>query len=119
MGARNRGGIGLSYRPARLHRLRRIHSLESIPGLHKRLKIRARSTDLFPIYVLASPGDAQHGLQQGGGGETEADDGGVAPHSQVRLNRQSHENYPNFKKKFTLIKQCFVLSDLQKLSFKL
>ncbi len=30
MGARNRGGIGLSYWP-----------LESIPGLHKRLKIRA------------------------------------------------------------------------------
>ncbi len=29
IGARNRVGIGLSYRPAR-------HSLESIPGLHKR-----------------------------------------------------------------------------------
>ncbi len=41
MGARNRGGIGLSYRPARLHRLDGIHSLESIPGLHKRLKLRA------------------------------------------------------------------------------
>ncbi len=41
-GARNRVGIGLSYRPARL-----IHSLESIPGLHKRLKIRA-----FSIYQL-------------------------------------------------------------------
>jgi hypothetical protein len=34
MGARNRGGIGLSYRPARLH-AGGIHSLESIPGLHK------------------------------------------------------------------------------------
>ena len=33
-GARNRVGIGLSYRPARLHSW-------SIPGLNKRLKIRA------------------------------------------------------------------------------
>jgi hypothetical protein len=33
MGARNRVGLGLSYRPARLH------SLESIPGLFKNLKI--------------------------------------------------------------------------------
>jgi hypothetical protein len=41
MGARNRGGIGLSYRPARLHRLGEF-TLESIPGLHKRLKIRAQ-----------------------------------------------------------------------------
>jgi hypothetical protein len=41
MGARNRVGIGLSYRPARLHRADGINPLESIPGLHKRLKIRA------------------------------------------------------------------------------
>jgi hypothetical protein len=43
MGARNRVGIGLSHRHARLHRLAPggIHSLESIPGLHKRLKIPA------------------------------------------------------------------------------
>jgi hypothetical protein len=62
MGARHRVGIGLSYRPAGLHRLADsfvwevpdpdgmvrtqgiafpMHSLESIPGLHKRLKIRA------------------------------------------------------------------------------
>ncbi len=34
MGARNRVGIGLSYRPARLHRL-----AESIPGFLKSLKI--------------------------------------------------------------------------------
>jgi hypothetical protein len=40
MGARNRVGIGLSYRPARLHRLS-----ESIPGLLKSLKIRALLTD--------------------------------------------------------------------------
>ncbi len=37
MGARNRVGIWVSYRPARLHRL-----AEFIPGLHKRLKIRAQ-----------------------------------------------------------------------------
>jgi hypothetical protein len=41
MGARNLIGIGLSYRSTRLHRLAGIHSLESIPGLYKRLKIRA------------------------------------------------------------------------------
>jgi hypothetical protein len=35
MGAWNRVGIGISYRPARLHRL-----AELIPGLHKSLKIR-------------------------------------------------------------------------------
>jgi hypothetical protein len=36
MGARKRTGIGLSYRPARLHRL-----AESIPGLPKSLKIQS------------------------------------------------------------------------------
>jgi hypothetical protein len=41
MGARNRGVIGLLYRPARLHRLVEFIPLESIPGLHKRLKILA------------------------------------------------------------------------------
>ena len=40
MGARNRVGIGLSYRPARLHRLAELIPW-NIPGLHKRLKIRA------------------------------------------------------------------------------
>jgi hypothetical protein len=33
--------IGLSYPPARLHRLAGIDSLESIPGLHEHLQIRA------------------------------------------------------------------------------
>ncbi len=37
MRARNRVGIGLSYRPARLHRL-----AEAIPGLLKNLKIPAQ-----------------------------------------------------------------------------
>jgi hypothetical protein len=39
MGARNREGRRLSYRPARLHRLLEISSVESIPGLLKSLKI--------------------------------------------------------------------------------
>ncbi len=44
MGARKRLGIGLSYRPARLHRLHGgIYSLESISGLLKSLKIRAQN----------------------------------------------------------------------------
>ncbi len=43
MGARNRVGIGLSYQPARLHRLAEfIPWNRSIPGLHKRLKVRAQ-----------------------------------------------------------------------------
>jgi hypothetical protein len=40
MGARNREGIGLSYRPARLHRLAELMPWESIPRLIKTLKIR-------------------------------------------------------------------------------
>jgi hypothetical protein len=43
MGARNRVGIGLSYRPARLQKAGGIDSLESILLLHKRLKIPAQS----------------------------------------------------------------------------
>jgi hypothetical protein len=38
MGARNRVGIGLSYRPARLHSPRGMGSLELILGLPKSLK---------------------------------------------------------------------------------
>ncbi len=41
-GARNRIGIGLWYRPARLQRLAEFIPFESIPGLHRRLKIRAQ-----------------------------------------------------------------------------
>jgi hypothetical protein len=41
MGARHWGGIGLSYRPARLHRLAEFIPFWSIPGPHKHLKIRA------------------------------------------------------------------------------
>jgi hypothetical protein len=47
-GYRNQVGIGLSYRPARLHRLAEyLHSLESIPGLYKRLKIWAQEAWQF------------------------------------------------------------------------
>jgi hypothetical protein len=42
MGARHRVGIGLSYRPARATQAGGIDALESIPGLHKRLKIQAQ-----------------------------------------------------------------------------
>jgi hypothetical protein len=55
MGARHRGGIGFLYRPARLHRLGGIHSLESMPGPHKHLKVRAlgpechKSTDKLVV----------------------------------------------------------------------
>jgi hypothetical protein len=44
MGARNRVGIGSSYRPARVE----IDFLESIPGLLKNLKIR--SVVLRPVF---------------------------------------------------------------------
>ncbi len=41
MGTRNRVGIGLSCRPARLHRLAALIPWKSIPGILKSLKIRA------------------------------------------------------------------------------
>jgi hypothetical protein len=51
MGARNRGGIGLAYRPSRLHRLE-----EFIPRLHKRLKIRALFYFLHTVHTDRSRG---------------------------------------------------------------
>jgi hypothetical protein len=52
LGARNRVGIGLSNRAARQHRLS-----ELIPGLHKRLKIRAQGgvTGGWDINHTAAP----------------------------------------------------------------
>jgi hypothetical protein len=47
-------GIGFLYRPARLQ-TGGIHSLESISGLHKRLKIRAlylRGENRWPVIYL-------------------------------------------------------------------
>jgi hypothetical protein len=44
MGARNREGIGLSYRPARLHRLAEFIPWNQFRGAHNHLKIRAQST---------------------------------------------------------------------------
>jgi hypothetical protein len=51
MGARNRVGMGLSYRPARLHSLGGIGSLKSILGLLKSLKIRAYSLTADIVYL--------------------------------------------------------------------
>ncbi len=47
MGARNRVGTGLSYRPARLHSLAEFGSLKSILGLPKSLKLRPLC--LYPL----------------------------------------------------------------------
>jgi hypothetical protein len=61
MGARNRGGIGLLYQATKAGG---IHSLESISGLHKRLKIRAPelipslridSSESIPVPVFKDP----------------------------------------------------------------
>jgi hypothetical protein len=50
MGARHRGGIGFSYRPARLHRL-----AEFIPWHqfrpHKHLKVRAQTMTLLHSFA--------------------------------------------------------------------
>ncbi len=53
MGARNRVGIGLSYRPARLHTAQPggIGSLESILGFLKSIKIRALSRHPFYLHT--------------------------------------------------------------------
>jgi hypothetical protein len=47
MGARNRVGIGLSYRPARLHSLAELVPWNRIHGLHKSLKIWALMCDVW------------------------------------------------------------------------
>jgi hypothetical protein len=47
MGAENRVGIGLSYRPAKVTQSGGIGSLESILGLLKSLKIRAQVPNLL------------------------------------------------------------------------
>jgi hypothetical protein len=53
MGARNRVGIGLSYRSVRLHRL-----AESIPGLLKSIKIK--SLDIY-LYISIEDGGMNPG----------------------------------------------------------
>jgi hypothetical protein len=60
MGTGNRVGIGVSYRPARLHRL-----AESIPGLLKSLKILAQKVEVFGSLPLGG----------GGGGVVEGREG--------------------------------------------
>ncbi len=56
-GARNRVGIGLSFRPARLHNTQPggIGFLESILGLLKRLKIRALYHLWCPVLSVTPP----------------------------------------------------------------
>jgi hypothetical protein len=54
MGARKRVGIGLSYRPARLHRLAELIPCESILGLLKSLKIRALNISFAKNYDNAA-----------------------------------------------------------------
>jgi hypothetical protein len=56
MGARHGVGIGLSCRPARLQPASGIHSLELIPELHKRLKIRAQAMAfIYQILHILTP----------------------------------------------------------------
>jgi hypothetical protein len=50
MKARNRGGRGLSYRPARLHRLAELIPWNRFPGPHTRLKIRALAREPSTVY---------------------------------------------------------------------
>jgi hypothetical protein len=56
MGARDRVGIGLSLLARQATKAGGIHSLESIPGLHKRFKIR-------PLSVFADGGWGGGGLR--------------------------------------------------------
>jgi hypothetical protein len=70
MGARNRVEIGLSYRPARLHRLAEL-TLESIPGLLKRLKIRdlynlIKGLSRSPLFERGLIGGGEGGRGEGG-----------------------------------------------------
>ncbi len=68
IGARNRVGIGLSYRPARLH-AGGIDSLEYIPGLLKSLKIWALYTRTCILHVQCVRGGSM-GSKEGRGPQT-------------------------------------------------
>ncbi len=57
MGARHRGGIGFSYRPARLHRLAEFipwHQFRGPIGPHKHLKVRALVSSKFLCGTISS-----------------------------------------------------------------
>jgi hypothetical protein len=53
LGARKRGGIGFSYRPARLHRLAEFITWNRFLGLHKRLKIRAQLWTIKSLFHVS------------------------------------------------------------------
>jgi hypothetical protein len=55
MGATNRGGIGLSYRPARLHRLTEFIPWNPFRGPYKHLKIRAQYTMHLRVLTVNPP----------------------------------------------------------------
>ncbi len=59
MEARNRVGIGFSYRPTRLHRLAESDSLQSVHGLLKSLIIRAQRGISLAFYSIRYPSESQ------------------------------------------------------------
>ncbi len=64
MGARNRGGIGLSYRPARLHRLAEFIPWNQFRG-PIRLKIRAQDTYAMCLSKTAAIAPTIYFLENG------------------------------------------------------
>jgi hypothetical protein len=55
MGSRNQVGIGLSYRPAMLHRLADLTPWDSIPELFESLKIGALNRTAFSSLSKRTP----------------------------------------------------------------
>ncbi len=62
MGARNRLGIGLSYRPARLHSLAEFVPWNQFLGSLKSLKIRALFSRPFPCFLSSQTGEKDFSL---------------------------------------------------------
>jgi hypothetical protein len=62
LGARNRVGIGLSYRPTRLDSLAEFFSSESILGLLKSLKIRALDSNPGLVSTNSKPNNCSRRL---------------------------------------------------------
>ncbi len=109
MGARNQVGIGLTYRPARLHRL-----VESIPGLLKCLKIPSHRTWWSPSWGGSRTtwqGDKQW-CGSGSGSIISIESGsGYGSESGSRiLMTKNEEKCSWFLKIFSLIKNCYYLS---------
>jgi hypothetical protein len=67
MGTRNRVGIGLSYRHARLHRLAEFIPWNRFLGsMHKRLKIRAQASGVEFVMLNLWSGRGGGGLEESG-----------------------------------------------------